>query len=111
MAKHLKSFRRAQLVTPKKFHRSNGTNYGSTGRLFLAIVVSYFFFSKLALASTGCSTWGGLARQISYQSVASGAVSDFAAGDIISIVFNNGNPDNIVKITALRSGIKRNISV
>jgi hypothetical protein len=48
---------------------------------------------------------------MSYQSVASGAVSDFAAGDIISIVFNNGNPDNIVKITALRSGIKRNISV
>ena len=110
MAKHLKSFRRAQLVTPKKFHRSNGTNYGPTGRLFLAIVVASFF-STLALASTGCSTWGGLAPQMSYQSVASGAVSDFAAGDIISIVFNNGNPDNIVKITALRSGIKRNISV
>ena len=40
---------------------------------------------------------------MSYQNVVSGAVSDFAAGDIISIDFNNGNPDNIVKIKALGS--------
>ena len=62
-------------------------------------ITLFLFSASLVVASSGCSSWG---RGISMSRglTVTGTVSGFAEGDVLTITFNNGNGNNIVKITA-----------
>ena len=95
----------AQFSIPAKAQTPlTGATFRTAKNYCLSLVLLFISSaSNSALASTGCSAWNTSGVAMSAGQTVANSIGGFSEGDIITINFNNGNTNNVVKITALGS--------
>lgn len=95
----------AQFSIPAKAQTPlTGATFRTAKSYCLSLVLLFISSaSNAALASTGCSAWNTSGVAMSAGQTVANSIGGFSEGDIITINFNNGNTNNVVKITALGS--------